>query len=92
MSGTFLDSGYLIALVNKRDNLHEVALEASSKFHGPFFTTHPSSITKCNRQGGIKPPAKDGEILYSVFWKKPQTGGTVLCKMIARKVPFRTNI
>ena len=40
MRGTFLDSGYLIALVNKRDDLHEAALAVSSKFHGPFFTTH----------------------------------------------------
>lgn len=26
MSGIFLDTGYLIALVNKKDNLHKVAL------------------------------------------------------------------
>lgn len=39
MSGTFLDTGYLIALINKRDDLHEVAIEASKTFHEPFFTT-----------------------------------------------------
>jgi hypothetical protein len=39
MSGIFLDTGYLIALINKRDNLHEVAVKASGKFHGPFLTT-----------------------------------------------------
>jgi predicted nucleic acid-binding protein len=39
MSGTFLDTGYLIALINKRDDLHEVAIEASKSFHEPFLTT-----------------------------------------------------
>jgi len=39
MSGIFLDTGYLIALVNKRDNLHDCAIAASQKFYGPFFTT-----------------------------------------------------
>ncbi len=39
MSGIFLDTSYLIALINKRDNLHEVAVVASNKFHGPFLTT-----------------------------------------------------
>jgi len=39
MSGIFLDTGYLIALVNKRDNFHNVSVEASKKFHGPFITT-----------------------------------------------------
>lgn len=39
MSGIFLDSGYLIALVNKKDDLHRVAKTASKKFHGLFFTT-----------------------------------------------------
>jgi len=40
MSGIFLDTGYLIALVNKKDDLHEVAQSVSNKFHGPFLTTH----------------------------------------------------
>ena len=39
MSSIFLDTGYLIALINKRDNLHEVAVKASGKFHGPFLTS-----------------------------------------------------
>ncbi|HAK89685.1 MAG: hypothetical protein A2077_00525 [Nitrospirae bacterium GWC2_46_6] len=39
MSGMFLDTGYLIALVNKRDNLHNSAIAASQEFYGPFFTT-----------------------------------------------------
>jgi len=39
MSGIFLDTGYLIALVNKRDNFHNIAVEASKKFQGPFITT-----------------------------------------------------
>ena len=39
MSGIFLDTGYLVALVNKRDNFHNIAVETSKKFHGPFITT-----------------------------------------------------
>ena len=39
MSGIFLDTGYLIALVSKRDALHELAVSASKRFHGPFVTT-----------------------------------------------------
>jgi len=39
MNGIFLDTGYLIALVNKKDDLHKIALDASRKFHGPFLTT-----------------------------------------------------
>ena len=40
MTGLFLDTGYLVALVNKRDDLHEVAKAASKRFTGPFLTTH----------------------------------------------------
>ena len=39
MSRVFLDTGYLIAIVNKKDNLHNIAISASQKFYGPFFTT-----------------------------------------------------
>jgi predicted nucleic acid-binding protein len=39
MKGIFLDTGYFIALINKRDNLHNIAVEASNNFQGPFFTT-----------------------------------------------------
>lgn len=39
MRGVFLDTGYLLALINKKDNLHVLALEASGKFHGPYLTT-----------------------------------------------------
>ena len=39
MTSVFLDSGYLIALINKKDNLHNIAVKASEKFHGPFVTT-----------------------------------------------------
>jgi len=48
MSGIFLDTGYLIALVNKKDNLHDIAIEASNKFHGPFFTTQLILIELAN--------------------------------------------
>jgi hypothetical protein len=48
MSGIFLDTGYLIALVNKKDNLHDIAVEASNKFHGPFFTTQLILIELAN--------------------------------------------
>jgi predicted nucleic acid-binding protein len=39
MSILFLDTGYLIALINKNDNLHKKARVASQEFHGPFLTT-----------------------------------------------------
>ncbi|MBI4685823.1 MAG: type II toxin-antitoxin system VapC family toxin [Nitrospirae bacterium] len=48
MSGIFLDTGYLIALVNKKDNLHKAAVEASEKFHGPFLTTQLVLIELAN--------------------------------------------
>jgi uncharacterized protein len=38
-SGIFLDSGYLIALIRKRDNFHRAASEASELYTGPFLTT-----------------------------------------------------
>jgi len=44
----FLDTGYLIALVNKRDNLHEAAATASIKYHGPFYTTQLILIELAN--------------------------------------------
>jgi len=48
MSGIFLDTGYLIALVNKKDNLHKAAVEASEKYHGPFLTTQLILIELAN--------------------------------------------
>lgn len=39
MSIIFLDTSYLIALINKKDELHEVAIDAAKQFHGPFLTT-----------------------------------------------------
>lgn len=48
MRGVFLDTGYLIALVNKKDTLHRVALTASQKFRGPFFTTQLILIELAN--------------------------------------------
>ena len=44
----FLDTGYLIALVNKRDNLHEAAAAAAIKYHGPFYTTQLILIELAN--------------------------------------------
>lgn len=35
----FLDSGYLIALIRKKDIWHTVALEAAKLYSGPFLTT-----------------------------------------------------
>src|SRR4030042_3734088 len=48
MSGIFLDTGYLIALVNKRDNFHNIAIETSNKYHGPFLTTQLILIELAN--------------------------------------------
>jgi len=35
----FLDTSYLLALVRKKDNRHEAALNASEIYRGPFLTT-----------------------------------------------------
>ncbi|MEK6582008.1 MAG: PIN domain-containing protein [Nitrospirota bacterium] len=48
MSGIFLDTGYLIALVNKKDNLHKAAVEAAEKFNGTFLTTQLVLIELAN--------------------------------------------
>ncbi|MBU4320672.1 MAG: PIN domain-containing protein [Thermodesulfovibrionales bacterium] len=48
MSGIFLDTGYLIALLNKKDNLHKAAVEAAEKYHGPFLTTQLILIELAN--------------------------------------------
>lgn len=37
--GIFVDSGYLIALIRKRDDFHPAALEAAELYSGPFLTT-----------------------------------------------------
>ena len=39
MSIIFLDTSYLIALINKKDELHKVAVDAAKQFHGLFLTT-----------------------------------------------------
>ncbi len=38
-SSIFIDSGYLIALIRKRDKFHAAALEAAELYSGPFLTT-----------------------------------------------------
>jgi len=35
----FVDTGYFLALLRKRDSLHQVAVEASEEYDGPFVTT-----------------------------------------------------
>ena len=35
----FIDSGYLIALIRKRDKFHSAALEVVELYSGPFLTT-----------------------------------------------------
>jgi len=35
----FVDTGYFLALLRKRDSLHQVAVESSGEYHGPFVTT-----------------------------------------------------
>lgn len=35
----FLDTGYLIALIRKKDQFHAAAIEASESYSGPFLTT-----------------------------------------------------
>ena len=35
----FVDTGYFLALLRKRDSLHQVAVEASKEYDGPFVTT-----------------------------------------------------
>ena len=39
-SRIFIDSGYLIALIRKRDKFHPTALEAAEFYSGPFLTTN----------------------------------------------------
>lgn len=48
MSSVFLDTGYLIALISNKDNLHGSAVTASTKFHGPFITTELVLIELAN--------------------------------------------
>ncbi|MFZ3048371.1 MAG: PIN domain-containing protein [Desulfatirhabdiaceae bacterium] len=35
----FVDTGYFLALLRKRDSLHDAAVKASGKYDGPFVTT-----------------------------------------------------
>ena len=35
----FLDTGYLIALIRKKDKWHTAALESAKLYRGPFLTT-----------------------------------------------------
>ncbi len=50
----FLDSGYLIALIRKRDRCHAVALEAAELYPGPFLTTDLILVELANSLS--KPP------------------------------------
>ncbi len=50
----FLDSGYLIALIRKRDMCHAAALEASELYTGPFLTTDLILVELANSLS--KPP------------------------------------
>jgi len=35
----FVDTGYFLALLRKRDSLHQAAVDASEEYRGPFLTT-----------------------------------------------------
>lgn len=50
----FLDTGYLIALIRKRDACHAAALEASLSYSGPFLTTDLVLVELANSLS--KPP------------------------------------
>lgn len=50
----FIDSGYLIALIRKKDTLHRAALEAAELYPGPFLTTDLILIELANSLS--KPP------------------------------------
>jgi len=50
----FLDSGYLIALIRKKDACHVTALEAAASYTGPFVTTDLVLVELANSLS--KPP------------------------------------
>jgi len=59
MNEIFLDTGYLIALINKKDNFHEDAIKASRNYQGPFLTTQLILIELANSlcQPALRPLA-----------------------------------
>lgn len=50
----FIDTGYLIALIRKKDACHTVALEAANLYTGPFLTTDLILVELANSLS--KPP------------------------------------
>ena len=50
----FLDAGYLIALIRKKDACHAAALEAAASYTGPFVTTDLVLVELANSLS--KPP------------------------------------
>jgi hypothetical protein len=50
----FIDTGYLIALIRKKDACHTVALEAATSYTGPFLTTDLILVELANSLS--KPP------------------------------------
>jgi uncharacterized protein len=50
----FLDTGYLIALIRKKDACHAVALQAAASYIGPFLTTDLILVELANSLS--KPP------------------------------------
>ena len=55
-SSVFIDSGYLIALIRKKDALHPAALEAAELYPGPFLTTDLILMELANSLA--KPPCR----------------------------------
>ena len=49
----FLDTGYFIALIRKKDQFHAAAMEASELYQGPFLTTDLICYSICFR-GNVK--------------------------------------
>jgi len=75
----FVDSGYLIALIRKRDKFHNVALEVAEFYTGPFLTTDLILIELANSLS--KPPYR--ETVINVIEKIQVDGNTNV-------VPFST--
>jgi uncharacterized protein len=61
----FLDSGYLIALIRKKDAFHATALKASELYAGPFLTTDLILLELANSLS--KPPYR--KIVITVIEK-----------------------
>jgi predicted nucleic acid-binding protein len=76
----FLDSGYLIALIRKKDAFHNAALSASELYAGPFLTTDLILLELANSLA--KPPNR--KIVVTVI-EKIQTD------INTQVVPFSTD-